>query len=303
MFVALSTAELKAEISTTGAELVTLRDEAGCDLLWNGDPAVWAGRSPILFPTVGSGASYPVTVNGTASPLRRCCFAQTLEFEVVDATPASCELRLLSSAATRPYYPFEFELTVIYQIRGRRILILATVTNSGPNALPASFGFQPVFRWPLPYGGNRESYKIHFERVESAPIRRLDCGLVSYEPLPNPVVGRSFNLRDNLFDTETLIFGRLASHSLTYGTLGRTNIELRFHNLPHLGIWTKPGADFVCVQPWHGYPSLEDFTGDLTGKPSTVAIPSEGSITFALAISLVPSALGTGTRKTSTEQE
>ena len=51
--ITLSNPHLTAQISPLGAELVTLRDEAGRDLLWNGDPAFWTGRSPLLFPIVG----------------------------------------------------------------------------------------------------------------------------------------------------------------------------------------------------------------------------------------------------------
>ncbi len=35
---------LSAEISSTGAELVRLRDSTGADLLWDGNPAFWTGR-------------------------------------------------------------------------------------------------------------------------------------------------------------------------------------------------------------------------------------------------------------------
>ena len=36
-----------------GAQLSTLRDREGRELLWDGDPAVWTGRAPLLFPIVG----------------------------------------------------------------------------------------------------------------------------------------------------------------------------------------------------------------------------------------------------------
>jgi galactose mutarotase-like enzyme len=45
---------LTAEISEDGAELRRLTDTAGRDWLWDGDPAYWAGRAPILFPIVGT---------------------------------------------------------------------------------------------------------------------------------------------------------------------------------------------------------------------------------------------------------
>jgi len=44
---------LAAEISEISTELVRLQDQEDRDLLWNGDPTVWAGRAPLLFPMVG----------------------------------------------------------------------------------------------------------------------------------------------------------------------------------------------------------------------------------------------------------
>jgi D-hexose-6-phosphate mutarotase len=49
MSITLSSPDLEAQVSPAGAELVRLRDEAGRDLLWDGNPAFWTGRSPLLF--------------------------------------------------------------------------------------------------------------------------------------------------------------------------------------------------------------------------------------------------------------
>ena len=43
--VEIGTPQLRAEVALHGAELVRLRDEAGRDLLWDGDPAYWTGRA------------------------------------------------------------------------------------------------------------------------------------------------------------------------------------------------------------------------------------------------------------------
>jgi galactose mutarotase-like enzyme len=59
-WVSLSSADLTAEVNPLGAQLSTLRDRTGRDLLWDGEPSVWTGRAPLLFPIVGTlaGGSY-----------------------------------------------------------------------------------------------------------------------------------------------------------------------------------------------------------------------------------------------------
>ena len=49
----IGTPELRAVINPLGAELTSLRDRDGNELLTNGDPAFWASHAPLLFPIVG----------------------------------------------------------------------------------------------------------------------------------------------------------------------------------------------------------------------------------------------------------
>lgn len=285
MIISLSSTGLTAEISSTGAELMTLQDEAGRDLLWNGDPAFWTGRAPLLFPIVGAVKDDQILIDGTAYPMRQHGFARTAEFEVIDTTPSLCQLRLRASDNTRSQFPFEFQLDVTYHLNGARLIIMAVILNPGRTPLPVSFGFHPAFRWPLPYGGTREAHEIRFDREEPALIRRPRDGLLSRDSWPSPVMGHRLKLYDSLFAEGALVFDQLRSEAVTYGVPQQRSIEVRFQNLPHLGIWTKPGAGFVCIEPWHGYASPEDFTGEFTEKPGIILIPAGGAETFAIAIS------------------
>ncbi len=53
-WITLRSESLVAQVDPQGAQLSVLRDSLQNDLLWNGDPAVWKGRAPILFPIVGA---------------------------------------------------------------------------------------------------------------------------------------------------------------------------------------------------------------------------------------------------------
>lgn len=59
--------------------------------------------------------------------------------------------------------------------------------------------------------------------------------------------------------------------------------------MPHLGIWTKPGAGFVCIEPWQGHASPEGFDGELADKPGMVAIMPGATESFAMSIGLLKS--------------
>ncbi len=280
--VSISTAALSAEISATGAELVRLQDHAGADLLWDGNPAVWNGRSPLLFPIVGEVTGNRLNVAGMTYEIGRHGFARTSTFALVGSDAASCTWRLESSEATRRQYPFEFRLDVTYRIEGATLHMEARVTNTGAALMPASFGFHPALRWPLPYGTSRAAHEIVFEREEPAPIRRPIDGLLSAAQFTTPVRDRHLLLHDDLFEEGALVFDTLASRSVLYGEA----IRVDFPRMPHLGIWTKPGAGYVCIEPWQGHASPEGFDGELADKPGVIAITPGATESFAMSITL-----------------
>jgi galactose mutarotase-like enzyme len=134
--------------------------------------------------------------------------------------------------------------------------------------MPASFGFHPALRWPLPYGQPRADHAIIFDQTEPAPVRRIDTdGLVRPEAYPTPVAGRTLALRDRLFIDDALIFDQIVSRRLRYGAMAGPAIDIGFPDTELLGVWTKPGGDYICIEPWHGWADPEGFAGDIWSKP------------------------------------
>jgi galactose mutarotase-like enzyme len=283
--VSIASTQLRASVSSIGAELQRLHTASGVELLWDGNPAVWAGRAPLLFPIVGQVKDDRITVGGRHYPLSRHGFARTSTFELVEALPSRCLWRLRSSDATRARYPFAFGLDVAYEVAGDRLTIGATVANESDTPMPASFGFHPAFRWPLQPGAPRERHEVRFEKPEPAPLRRLADGLLG-EAVASPVQGDRLPLTDSLFVHDALIWDRLQSRSLTYGDPSGPTLRLAFPQMPHLGIWTKPGAGFVCLEPWQGFASPVGFDGELAEKPGIVRLAPGTTRLFELSVTV-----------------
>lgn len=284
---------LSAEINPHGAELWRLRDSEGRDLLWDGDPAFWTGRAPILFPVIGCVAGGVVRVDGQTYPMPKHGFARGRTWAVVDRQPASVTLRLEADDETRASYPFDFRLDLRFAIEGETLDVVATLTNPADIELPASLGFHPALRWPLPWGAPRDAHLVRFARDEPAPIRRIDRdGLVRPAPEPTPVVGTDLHPEDRLFEDDALIFDRLASRSLLYGAPDASALGVSFPAMPELGIWTKPGAGYLCIEPWAGIADPQGYAGELRDKPGIVRVPPRSDHIFAMRIALVGRALG-----------
>lgn len=286
--IAIASQQLSAEIDPQGAQLFSLRDSAGRDLQWYGDPAIWKGRAPILFPIVGAVAGNRYRLDGAEYSLSRHGFARDRLFSVVEAGPASALLRLDWDRESFKLYPFRFQLDLLFALTDASLKIAATVRNlEDDKSLPASFGFHPAFRWPLPYGEPREAHRLQFEKDEPAPVRRLDSnGLLTPERFQTPVRNGKLPLRDELFEADAIIFDALSSRRIRYGAERGPQLDIEFPGMPELGLWTKPGAGFICIEPWHGFADPEGFSGDFRAKPGMALLPPGTEKSFTMSISL-----------------
>lgn len=263
---------ITATVKADGAELCSLRNAEGIELLWQAGPA-WPRHSPLLFPIVGRLKNDQLRHRGKAYPMTQHGFARDVRFEWVEQGPNSCKLALVDSEATRARYPFAFRLEVSYTVDNANLKVAFDITNAGDENLPASIGAHPAFNWPLLPGLAKGAYALNFSHEEPAPIRRLEGGLMRAEAEPSPVRGKTLALTEQLFDRDAVIFDQLVSHSVRYAAYRGPSIEMFWEGLPQLGVWSKPGgAAFVCIEPWHGFASPSEFDGEFADKPGVMQI-------------------------------
>lgn len=278
---------LRASVKAQGAELCRLQTLNGTDLLWDGNPSVWPRHAPHLFPVVGrmkgdilrhQGAEYRMLPHG---------FARSLPFQMVRLTREDCTLVLKDNATTRAMYPFPFELRINIAVSGPGLRVVYELINPGKEPLPASLGAHPAFRWPILPGVAKEEHRIKFEVPEAAPIRRQRDGLLDPNPHPTPVQDRVLKLSDDLFREDVLIFDQLRSRKVRFDAPGTPVLEFTWEGFEQLGIWTKPGAGFICIEPWRGLPSPMDFTGEFSEKPGVFIIPPGGRRYFRYTMTVI----------------
>lgn len=276
--IAIAGAGLSATIDPLGAQLMSLRTASGVDLLWQGDPAIWPDRAPILFPIIGPVTNGRIYHDGNSWPMPAHGFARTSEFTVAEQDVDTCRLELHASEQTRMYYPFDFDLRITFEVFHETFGITLSVTNPGPVSLPVDAGFHPGFNWPLVSDRARDDHVIVFAEQEPAPVRRGVDDPIFLRPdsQETPVDGNLLRLRDDLFRDNAIVFDRLMSRSVTYrstGTGGGPELRIAFPDSPFLALWSRPGAGFVAIEPWLGLPSPVGFTGPLEAKPGIGLIP------------------------------
>jgi galactose mutarotase-like enzyme len=178
-------------------------------------------------------------------------------------------LRTVDNIETRDSYPFQFVLDVSFGLSPAGMEVSALVRNAGGGFMPYAFGLHPGFRWPLS-GEDKAGHRILFDAEERAEVPVIaPGGLIGAARRPVPLKGRELALDDKLFDKEALCFLDAASHGLTYaGPQGQLRVEL--DNFPHIVLWSRPGAPFLCLESWTGHGDPEGFAGDLFEKPGMI---------------------------------
>jgi galactose mutarotase-like enzyme len=283
--IAIGNGTLTARIDPLGAELVSLCDPQGRELMTDADPAFWTGHAPLLFPIVGRLNGDTLRVDGRAYAMKQHGFARRRMFAVTDSGETHATFTLRDDDATRTAYPFAFDLRATYRLDGATLTTAVEVVNPDATAsLPASFGFHPALAWPLPGGGAREDHRIVFAADEPDALAALDGGLIGTGQRASPLDGRTLHLADDLFHHDALIWMSPNSRSVRYGSTTGPQLDIAFDGLPTLAIWTKPGAAFVCVEPWQGHADPAGFTGDFRDKPGVVMIPPGGMRRFVMRI-------------------
>ena len=263
----LTSSQLTISIVEHGAELRSIQTPQGREWLWQADPKVWPRHAPILFPIVGRLKDDTLRHQDKTYRLTQHGFARDMAFAIERHGANHCTLLLKDDATTRAQFPFAFELRVTYQVTGNRINIFYEVTNPGADSLPFGIGAHPGFVWPLAPDVAKDAHRISFTQAEPQPIRRLENGLLLPDPFPTPITEQSLALNDELFRRDVVLFDHINSRSVTFEAPGKAAITIGFPDFPHFGIWTKPGADFLCIEPWQGYASPQDFDGPFVTKP------------------------------------
>ncbi len=104
--------------------------------------------------------------------------------------------------------------------------------------------------------------------------------------------GRVWKGRDRLpelmqlFEDDVLIFDRLRSTAVSYGAATGPRIGLSFPDAIHLGLWTKPGAPFICIEPWRGVTDPAAFAGDIHEKPGIFLVAPGGTQSLRMLITV-----------------
>lgn len=278
---------VSARINPLGAELSSLR-LGGREYLWQGDPDSWNGRSPQLFPVIGSCPEGGWRYDGKSIVLGNHGFARRSVFETVSQDESSCTLRLTDSDETLARYPFPFVLDIRYSLNAAGLEVSYRVGNTGSGEMLFSLGAHPGFNCPLEEGLSFGDYYLEFSRPETISRRFKDAFLTG-EMIPTLKDERRLPLDFDMFDNGAYIFSGLASDSVVLKSdKGSASVRMDFAGFPDFGIWTiqRAHAPYLCLEPWYGVDSTKGDDPDFSKKEGLLRLEEGKEFRCSYCLSL-----------------
>lgn len=259
---------MTARISKLGAELKSLK-KGNEEYIWSGDPLVWSGTAPVLFPILGFLKNDKYILNGKEYRLEKHGFARNKVFGVENITDCSVTFLLKEDAESLKSFPFKFEFRVIYTLLKDSLKVEYTVKNFSNENMYFSVGAHEA------YVTNEgiEDYDMIFPEKEDFETILLNVGLLRNGTMLIAENTNVLPLCEKYFTLDTLIFRNLKSRSCVLKNRKTERaIKVEFPNCDYLGIWHKISSKFICIEPWSGLPDNEKSNYDITHKEGIISL-------------------------------
>tara|TARA_R100000935_G_scaffold49582_1_gene74947 strand:+ start:558 stop:1445 length:888 start_codon:yes stop_codon:yes gene_type:complete len=261
---------LSVGIKSVGAELCSIENNLnGKEYIWQGDPTFWGSHAPILFPIIGALKNNTYFFEGKEYHLPKHGFFRNNENVILKRVEKEQLIFSLKySENSLKYYPFKFELEVSFLLTRKSLEIKHQVFNLDEKPMYFSIGGHPAFNVPLFLGESYEDYYLEFDQNMDLTTAVLsNDGLISKNSVAILNNENKINLRKDLFNNDALIFQDITSKKISLNSKHNGRIlRLSYSDFNNLGLWAKPNAPYVCIEPWLGIADLEDTNQELKNK-------------------------------------
>jgi galactose mutarotase-like enzyme len=239
---------------------------------------------------VGGLKNGAVSFDGKEYHMGRHGFARNQEFTLSSQSRDEIVLDLRDNADTLAQYPFHFSFQIRHKLLENGFSTQFKVKNTDQKTLPFCVGGHTAFRCPLLPGQRFEDYHLVFEQEEDSLSPLLNAeGCVSQNTERFLSGSNTLDLDYDLFRrVDTVMFRGLRSKtvSLLHKETGR-GVRMEFAQFPMVAFWTKPGAPYLCLEPWHGCAASETESGEFKDKPHCVQLLPGEEKTLEYTVTLI----------------
>lgn len=253
-------------IASKGAEMQSILDKDGNERLWQGDAKYWTGRAPMMFPICGGLKDDIYYLDGVKYEMPKHGYVRQLEWTVESA---ETDKAVFLMTEKHPGFPFEYKLRATYELVGSSVKITYTMLNKDTRSYYFSIGSHEAYATP----GGLEAYTVQFEQPETLANYTLAGNLLNKEPVIMGENATELPLKTEYFAVDALVFPTLKSRSVTLvNSVNDRKIKVDYEGMSTFMLWTKPGAEYICLEPWCNCPDFVDSDQQIEHKPGMMCI-------------------------------
>lgn len=270
----LSNQSLDVIINILGAEVRSVKNRVtGHEYMWNANPAIWAGVSPVLFPVVGKTSNGELKFAGKSYPQGNHGFARSSLFKVIEQSATKVILQIITAELGAEVYPFNLAFSVGYSLDGTKLITEYTVKNLDSQIAYFSVGAHPAFKCPFDDQHSIDDYVIEFSNPEANLKWHEITPQAFFTGKTEDLSFQQLELNANTFANDALIYENYSSsHIALREKNSLRQIRVSLGGFPWLGLWSKVGADYVCIEPWCGHSDRLGFNGDINDKSAIESV-------------------------------
>ncbi len=268
---------LKIGVKEYGCELTSVYGKKEeIEYLWQGDEKFWTGQSPILFPIVGRLIDDKYTLNGKEYEMPKHGFARKMNWSFSGKKGNSISFTLMQTEDTLKLYPYNFTVTVTFTIEKNKLSVSHHIDNNNSSTMYFSLGAHPAFNCSI-------GDVLSFDENETLETEKIDLVRSLRIPETYPVLNneKDIIITEDIFNEDALILHSIKSENITLKSrLHSRTVKFNLGGAPYLGIWSKPGAPYVCIEPWCGVNDSAEKKDDFSKKDGINALKPEESFIF-----------------------
>ncbi len=271
MIYSIENKDFSLAVKEMGAELNSFKSKkTGFEFIWDGNTDYWYGQSPILFPIIGRLLDDKYRLNGKEYTMPKHGIVRKKPFKLIEKTDISLKFIQSDDAESLEAYPYHFDLFVEFKITEKGLSVTHTVVNKNDCVMYYSFGAHPAFNCEI-------GDYLEFSEKEELLTERIDHeSILIEEKFPVELNGKKLIITEDIFKDDALILSGYNSNAVSLKSNNHSRVVKFNFDSPLLGIWAKPGAPYVCIEPWWGVNDNYDKKDDLSQKRGIMALaPNE----------------------------
>ena len=251
---------VRVTISELGAEVRSfVLKKDGSEYIWQGDPKIWVGRAPLVFPIVGRLKENEYTHDGHTFAMPQHGFGSASSFSLIEQVPDHLVLSLKDNAETLEHYPFRFELQIRYSLSGTTLTKSHTMKNLDDRMLYYAIGGHDGYNLFFHEGEVLEDYELDFHGLDKLTPLEVDSNYhILKETYDLPLQRGKLPLTMEVFRKGALVCHDIPVRNIRIiSRKSKRSICVSFEDFKTVGIWTKylpKAANYLCIEPWSTLP-------------------------------------------------